>query len=169
MRKITVVALAGLLLLTGVFFLQAEDEKPTYEGVLVKQWENIQGKLLAMAEDKQFPEDKFDFKPHPDSRSWIEEIWHVTSSADSVNVICRGEKPDFGALFNDEGRPRDRAGLVAALKKANKASAEALAKMPSPQIIGWVTHSGEHYGKLVGIYRDNGIVPPNSRKKDGDM
>lgn len=170
MRKVTVIMLSGLLLVGGAFLLQAQDqdEKPTFESTLVKQWENIQGKLLKMAADEQFPEDKFDYRPHPDSRSWIEEIWHVTSSAEAVNVICHGEEPDFGKIFTYDGRPRDRAKMVAAFEKANMESAAALAKMPTPQIIGWIRHSAEHYGKIVGIYRENGIVPPHSRPEEGE-
>jgi hypothetical protein len=36
---------------------------------------------------------------------------------------------------------------------------------PIPQLIGWLDHQGEHYGKLVTSYRVNGIVPPISRPK----
>ena len=36
---------------------------------------------------------------------------------------------------------------------------------PLPQLIGWLDHQGEHYGKLVTSYRVNGIVPPISRPK----
>ena len=36
---------------------------------------------------------------------------------------------------------------------------------PRPQLIGWLEHQGEHYGKLVTAYRANGIVPPVSRPK----
>jgi hypothetical protein len=36
---------------------------------------------------------------------------------------------------------------------------------PRPQLLGWLEHQGEHYGKLVTAYRANGIVPPVSRPK----
>lgn len=168
MHKIVVIMLSGLLVVAGSFLIQAEDEKPTYETVLVSQWKNIQGKMLKMAMDAEFSEEKFDYRPHPDSRSFIEELWHVTASAEAVTIVCHGEEPDFGKIFTYEGRPRDRAAMVAAFEKANMESAEALAKNPSPQIIGWIRHSAEHYGKLVGHYRENGIVPPHSRPKEED-
>jgi len=30
---------------------------------------------------------------------------------------------------------------------------------------GLIEHSGEHYGQLVVYYRNNGLVPPESRPK----
>jgi hypothetical protein len=30
---------------------------------------------------------------------------------------------------------------------------------------GFIEHSGEHYGQLVGYYRLAGLVPPESRPK----
>ena len=33
------------------------------------------------------------------------------------------------------------------------------------QAWGFVEHSGEHYGQLVGYYRMAGMVPPESRPK----
>ena len=36
---------------------------------------------------------------------------------------------------------------------------------PRPQLISWLEHQGEHYGKLVTAYRANGVVPPVSRPK----
>jgi len=36
---------------------------------------------------------------------------------------------------------------------------------PWPQLLGWLEHQGEYYGKLVTAYRVNGVVPPVSRPK----
>ena len=79
-------------------------------------------------------------------------------------VQFKGEQPDFQKIFSYDGRPKDRAGLVAALEKANREAGEALeaslAEKYNPGIMGWVEHSGEHYGKLVTIFRVNGEIPP---------
>ena len=37
----------------------------------------------------------------------------------------------------------------------------------NPRLIYWVSHQGEHYGKLVTLYRMNGLVPPASRSQGG--
>src|ERR1700749_3185452 len=44
--------------------------------VLLDEWNDIGGKLTAMAED--FPEDKYDFKPNPAERSFAEQLLHVS-------------------------------------------------------------------------------------------
>ena len=47
---------------------------PTYEQVIVNTWKNLHNKILTMAKDTQFPDDKLGWKPHPDSRSILEEL-----------------------------------------------------------------------------------------------
>src|ERR1022692_4244773 len=42
---------------------------------LLKQWNEIGRKLIAMAED--FPEDKYDFKPNPLQRGFAEQLLHA--------------------------------------------------------------------------------------------
>jgi hypothetical protein len=48
---------------------------------------------------------------------------------------------------------------------ASFAVLDAPGNKPLPQLIGWLDHQGEHYGKLVTSYRVNGVVPPISRPK----
>ena len=163
MRKVAMAGLLLFLFVLGTIPAWAQDQQTplTVEQLAMRGWTGVQKKLLDIAKD--FPEDKFDYKPHPDARSFIEEIWHVTSSAEAVAIQQRGEQLDFNKIFSYDGRPRDRAGLVAALEKANQESAESLEKNFDPRIFGWIEHSGEHYGKLVTFYRVNGLVPPATR------
>ncbi len=164
MRKIVTVSCLLSLLLLGTGLTWAQNQTPpTVEQLAVRGWTGIQTKLLAIAED--FPEDKFDYKPHPDSRSFIEEIWHVTSSAEAVAVQMSGEEPDFAKIFSNEGRPSDRAGLLAALEKASEDSAKAIEGKADSRMVGWIEHSGEQYGKLVTIYRINGLIPPTTKAR----
>src|SRR5450432_3143301 len=43
--------------------------------VLLDNWNEVGRKLTAMAED--FPEDKYDFKPKPEQRSFAEQLLHA--------------------------------------------------------------------------------------------
>ena len=70
---------------------------PTYESVIANQWRSIHDKILAMAKDTQFPDDKLGWKPHPDSRSVLEELRHVTIGLEMTTAQARGEKFDFEA------------------------------------------------------------------------
>ena len=45
------------------------------------------------------------------------------------------------------------------------ASFAAVEAGPKPNLIFWIDHQAEHYGKLVSNYRMNGIVPPISRPR----
>lgn len=140
---------------------------PTYEQVIVNTWKNLHNKILAMAKDTQFPDDKLGWKPHPDSRSILEELRHVTIGLEMTTAVAKGGKFDFEAREKqDAGKPKTRANMVAEMEAAIAASYPVVeGGKPIPQLIGWLDHQGEHYGKLVTAYRVNGVVPPISRPK----
>lgn len=147
--------------------LGAQDKPaPTYESVIANQWRSIHDRLLAMARDTQYPDDKLGWKPHPDSRSVLDELRHVTIGLEMTSAQARGEKFDFEAREKaDAGKPQTRASMLAEMEKAIAESYPLVQAKPRPQLIGWIEHQGEHYGKLVTAYRVNGIVPPISRPK----
>jgi uncharacterized damage-inducible protein DinB len=142
-------------------------------------WNEIGRKIIAMAED--FPEDKYDFKPHPTQRTFADQLLHVAGSNDYFTDIAQGKKP-----ADDESRAnyKTKADIVAYLKKSFAAGAAQIQKegdagMNRPVVeaeggrtvplsdlaYGLVEHSGEHYGQLVVYYRVAGMVPPESRPK----
>jgi hypothetical protein len=135
---------------------------PTFQQVLPRNFVIMHTKIVEMVRD--FPEDKFDYKPHADSRSFLQEVWHVTAVVQLLAARGRGEKLDTRKLFSDEGKPRAREEVAAALEKATQEAAAYIEKTMDPQFISTCTHAAEHYGHLVGIYRSLGLVPPASRK-----
>ena len=166
-----VIALAALMLSAfgSSAFAQTAAPKPppTYEQVIVNQWKGMHNKILAMAKDTQFPDDKLGWKPHPDSRSVLDELRHVTIGLEMTTAVAKGEKFDFAAREKmDASKSKTRASMVAEMEAAIAASYPVVeGGKPLPQLIGWIGHQGEHYGKLVTAYRVNGIVPPISRPK----
>src|SRR5262245_66089411 len=68
---------------------------------LLSQWNDIGGKLIAIAED--LPEDKYDYKPNPDSRSFIEQLMHTAGSMYYFNDVTQGKKARYG-----DGPKRDQ-------------------------------------------------------------
>ena len=165
---LTTVMLAVLLGATAASAqTPAPKPPPTYEQVIVNTWKNLHNKILTMAKDTQFPDDKLGWKPHPDSRSVLEEFRHVTIGLEMTTAIAKGEKFDFAAREKmDAAKPKTRASMVAEMEAAIAASYPVVeGGKPIPQLIGWLDHQGEHYGKLVTSYRVNGIVPPISRPK----
>jgi hypothetical protein len=145
---------------------QAPKAPPTYESVILRSWKDVHDRILIMAKDTQFPDDKLSWRPHPDSRSVLEELRHVTIGLEMTAAQARGEKFDFEAREKqDASKPKTRASMVSEMEAAIKASYPLVEQKPAPSLIGWLEHQGEHYGKLVTAYRANGIVPPVSRKK----
>ena len=119
-----------------------------------------------MAKDTEYPDAKLGWKPHPDSRSVLEELRHVTIGLEMTTAVAKGEKFDFGAREKmDAGKPATRASVVQEMEAAIAASFPVVEAKPIPQLIGWLDHQGEHDGKLVTSYRVNGIVPPIPRPK----
>ncbi len=138
---------------------------PTYETALARSWENVHNRILAMAKDTVYPDDKLGWRPHPDARSVLEELRHVTIGLEMTTAEAKGEKFDFDAREKaDAGKPKTRASVVAEMEAAIAASYPLIKSKPRPQLLGWLEHQGEHYGKLVTAYRANGVVPPVSRK-----
>jgi hypothetical protein len=119
-----------------------------------------------MARDTEFPDAKLGWKPHPDSRSMLEEFRHVTIGLEMTSALLKGEKFDYAARVKaDESKPNTRASMVAEMEAAIAVSYPLVQNSPKPLLIGWLDHQGEHYGKLVSNYRMNGVVPPISRPR----
>ena len=127
MKRLSLFATIALVVLAygSVASAQTTTPKPppTYEQVIVNTWKNLHNKILTMAKDTQFPDDKLGWKPHPDSRSMLEEFRHVTIGLEMTTAIAKGEKFDFGAREKmDAPKPKTRADMVAEMEAAIAAS-----------------------------------------------
>ena len=169
MKRSILGALAVAIALSGGPSLRAQgaapQAPPTWETSVANTWKGLHNKILAMAKDTQFPDDKLGSRPHPDSRSVLEEYRHVTIGLEMSTAQLAGTPFDYNARIKaDDAKPKTRASVVAEMEAAIAASYPLVEKQPSPRLIFWIDHQGEHYGKLVSIYRMNGIVPPVSRR-----
>jgi len=155
---------------------------PSPSQAVLEQWNEIGRKLIAIAED--LPEDKYDYKPNPDSRTFRAALLHVSGSMYYFTDPALGKKP----RYPDDPKPADlkinsKADLVAFVKKCVQDGADVIKAKGdkglneaiddgSPHLdrlydvaYALIEHSGEHYGQLVVYYRANGMVPPESRPK----
>ena len=163
-----VAAIATLNVLTGAAQSQTPAPPPlTYERVITSTWKDLHDKILQMAKDTVFPDDKLEWKPHPDARSVLDEFRQVTNGLEWSSAQLRGEKLDVVAVRArrkaDAGKPKTRASMVSEMEAAIAISYPLVEKSPTPLLIGWIRDQAEHYGKLVSNYRAVGIVPPVSR------
>ena len=160
-----------------------EPPKPALgpSAAVLEQWNDIGRKLIAIAED--LPEDKYDYKPHADSRTFVGNLLHASASMYFFTDAALGQKARYG---DDPKRDelKTRAQVVAFVKKCVQDGADVIktkgdAGMSAsvypgggPRMAridelayGLIEHSGEHYGQLAVYYRINGLVPPESRPK----
>ena len=134
---------------------------------MLDSWNDVGRKLIAMAED--FPEDKYDFKPTPAQRTFAEQLLHAAGANYFFTNLAMGQKPPA-----EEDPKRDqyktKADVVAFVKKSFADGAAAIQAKGdkgmsdllvdpfahqqvrvSDSAYGFIEHSGEHYGQLVGL------------------
>jgi hypothetical protein len=147
---------------------------------VLEQWNDIGRKLIAMAED--FPENKFGYKPAPESRTFKANLVHAAGAMYYFTDFAEGKKARYPDAYAGDDL-KDKAAVVAFVKKCVSDGADVIKKKGdkglqeavddgSPHLdrlydlaYGLMEHSGEHYGQLVVYYRINGMVPPESRPK----
>lgn len=153
----------SLLLVTILSFqtFQAKSQEFTAEQAVIKSLESLQEKFIAIAND--FPEDLYDSQPHPDSRSFIREIWHVSSGFGVLTARIKGQRPSVELINIPEDIKYDKTEIVNRLTKNTAECIELLQNQFDPKSIFALSHLSEHYGKIVTIYRVNNLVPPNSK------
>ena len=188
MKKLSVFAALLLAVACGAMPVLAQDAKkappkpaPGLSDVVLEQWNDIGRKLIAMAED--FPEDKYNYKPAPESRTF------------GGDDAARGGRPCTTSRTSPRARShgirtirrtdnlKTKAQIVAFVKQCVSDGAEEIKKLGDKGLekavndggphldplynlaYGLIEHSGEHYGALVVYYRNNGMVPPESRPK----
>jgi uncharacterized damage-inducible protein DinB len=132
------------------------------------QFEDVNRRLLDMAKD--FPEDKYGYRATKDVRSFREIVVHVASGNAYAAKAGRGENVKW-----DEIDPKGYTTKAAAVALLEKTIADATATLKATPADRWaktvepwldvIEHAGEHYGQLVVYYRNNGMVPPESRPK----
>lgn len=171
MKRAIFAVLVSALLLSGSALAQAPAAPPqgqpqppqSWDEAAVRSFNNVYNKIIAMAKDAKYPADKEGYKPHADSRSFLDELSHAAQPLVGNTVrLNGGDRAAMQAAV--AAMPKDRAGIAATLEKAKADYLAAWEKTKPFGIIGLSEHAGEHYGKLVTIYRVNGLVPPGSRQ-----
>jgi hypothetical protein len=157
-------SLGIILAVATVSFGQAPKAPQTAAVVMKAQLDDINRKVLDMA--KAFPADKYDYKLKPEMRSFRELIVHIASGNVFAGKIGKGEQAKWDEI--DAKTAPNKAAVVALFEKSVadadagiKASPEGPKKNFEP-FVSVIEHSAEHYGLLVGYFRANGLVPPET-------
>ncbi len=143
-------------------------------GPLKQNWESIRNNVVRTAEI--VPEDKYDFKPTPEVRSFRDQFLHIVEENYFFMGVVTGERQ------NPPANLRTKAEIVKALNDSYDYGAKALAglndrtalemiRMGQRQTPRWsmalmnIVDNMDHYGNLVVYMRLNGIVPPSSQPR----
>jgi len=149
---------------------QAEKKPKAPATAILENWNDIGNKLVAMAED--WPEEKYTYRPNDGVRTFGQVLLHIAGS--NYELINRVAGKKLGNADNDPSTEtfKSKAQIVEFIKKsvtdgaaAIQAGGDAGALKNLEMWVGYIEHSGEHYGQLVVYYRNNNVVPPDSRKK----
>ena len=183
-KAFTVIFAASLLVTIAAAQAPAKDPAPqppeSPSKFLLDRWNDIGRKLIAMAED--MPEDKYDFKPNPDERTFAAQLLHAAGANYFFINPARGiDAPKSGPKRDDY---KTKAQVVDYVKKSFSDGAALIQSKGDSGLndimidpfsknqarfsdFAWdfIEHSGEHYGQLVVYYRVAGLVPPESRPK----
>jgi uncharacterized damage-inducible protein DinB len=158
---------------------------------LANAFRTVRKNTIQIAED--IPEDKYDFKPSPGSRSVAELLVHIGVSTMFPTIVHGGKlsdmnKVDFQELFGkvgaEEAKPRDKAAIVELLKTegdkfgdlletfTGSFLGEVLQMRPGGEppsrtrfdmLLAAKEHEMHHRGQLMVIERMIGVVPHLTR------
>jgi uncharacterized damage-inducible protein DinB len=143
-------------------------------GPLKQNWESIRTNVVRTAEI--VPEDKYDFKPTPEVRSFRDQFVHIIEENYFFMGAVTGERQ------NPPANLRTKAEIVKALNDSYDYGAKVLAGLNDRtalemvqrgqrQFPRWsmalanIVDNMDHYGNLVVYMRLNGIVPPSSQPR----
>jgi pimeloyl-ACP methyl ester carboxylesterase/uncharacterized damage-inducible protein DinB len=153
--------------------------KPAVAAV-IGQWNEIGRKLIAIAED--LPDNKYEYKPNSQSRSFIQQLLHAAGSMYYFTDVAAGKQARYGddpprsewvtkddvvvlvSRCVEDGAEMLRAKGDAGLNEGVNDGSLQLVRL-GDLAYRVIEHTGEHYGQLVAYYRMNGMEPPESRKK----
>jgi uncharacterized damage-inducible protein DinB len=174
-HMLSMLVVLGSLVLAGSIWTSraqegAQKKQKTPSQAELENWNYIGGKLIAMAED--WPEDKYTYRPNSDVRTFQQVLLHVAGS--NYDLLNRDSGRKMGDGRNDPAVSdyATKAKTVEFLKKSVADGAAEIKREGDSGVlknlsdwIGYTEHMGEHYGLLVAYYRNNGVVPPDSRPK----
>ena len=147
---------------------QAGASNPGPEKVLLREWNGIGNKLIGMAED--WPADKYNYRPNDQVRTFGQILLHVAGSNYYATNPALGKSTK--GIDENPAQYKTKSEIVAFVKMSFADGAAALeqggdegAQKNLGNWVGIIEHCGEHYGNLVTYYRNNRVVPPESRPK----
>ena len=170
-----------IFILTAIisFSNSFSQDKPAFVDEFVGQLDYVEGKLLQL--EGAMPQDKMSWTPADGVRTTAQIYLHVAEANYFLGTKMGGKMPeneiDMSIADKDKVAEILKASFENAKTLAAKVTAEDLnktVKTPFGEMtmrnlmISLLNHSHEHLGQGIAYARMNGVVPPWSKKKDGE-
>mgnify|MGYP003348000305 CR=1 FL=1 len=169
---------AALLLASAWAGVQNAQAQGGLLAPMKSQWDQTRGLVTNMTEF--IPEDKYDWKPTPEVRSFREQLSHLVGENYMLMSMAAGEPNPMPA--DKINALKTKAEIVQAMKDsyaygekvwAGMTEAKALEPLKmfgrdtvrAAALLGNIVDNMDHYGNLVVYVRSNGMVPPRSAPK----
>jgi uncharacterized damage-inducible protein DinB len=172
-RGVVCALILGVGVAVGAARLRAADN--AIVGPLKTQWESTRNLVVKVAE--AVPEDKYDWKPTPEVRSFREQLVHIASENHLFMGFVAGEKssaPQNLKTKNDIVKALNESydyGTKVLDGLTDEKAMESVPAFRGAQQPRWsiammnMMDNMDHYGNLVVYMRTNGITPPRSAPK----
>ncbi|MBI4479359.1 MAG: DinB family protein [Acidobacteria bacterium] len=164
-----------LVLLAGTCLAGAQQSaaQTSFLTPLKAQWDSTRNLVTGIV--GQVPEDKYDYRPTPETRSFREQFTHLIGENYRFMAQAAGEPAPLDQATADKFKSRDE--IVKALADSyeygdkvwatmdDKKAMEMIAGRGGQQQMRWsailvnIIDNMDHYGNLVTMVRLNGMVP----------
>jgi uncharacterized damage-inducible protein DinB len=186
MRQIQrIIPLAIALLCMASAPLAAQEKRAGLIGELLADLEDVEGKLVGLAE--AIPADKYGWKPAEGVRSTSEVFMHIAADNYLIPAAAGIAAPanteitsEYATAVAFENRKLDRDATIAELKSSMAHLKKAVSGtrdadlerevqffgQPATMRKVWILATGhlhEHLGQMIAYARGSGVVPPWSR------
>jgi DinB superfamily len=180
MNKRTYVRLlcCGVMTAIAASSLWAQSSTPGLAHELVATWERAAGNMIDVA--NAMPEERYDFKPTPEVRTFREQLVHVAGTVQRFIDTANGTK----GASDPPPTPMTKVDVVRLLTETFQAGKAMLGSLTDAQMVepvkfpfgdrmvsrygfwmGPLLDAADHYGQLVIYLRLNGIVPPATARR----
>lgn len=180
MKQVTYACLlyCGVMIAVAASSLLAQSPAPGLAQELVATWARAAANMIDVAD--AMPEERYDFKPTPEVRTFQEQLVHVADTVQGFIDTANGTK----GASDSPHTLMTKADIIRLLTQTFQAGQAMIGSLTDAQMVepvkfpfgdrmvsrygfwmGALQDAADHYGQLVIYLRLNGIIPPATARR----